>query len=182
MLENTQYQNQMIRPVPPRRRRNEAVPRCSPLSDFLFDGVRGVMHTDANCSAVTAPRGRMGTTQSPRRAVRLAPRGRPRCSVRGCAPEAEAAGTHTAHLAALTPPSSALRRPNCSLLGSRGRGRQTSFGDDGGGESHVDPLRAAQQVAGRPLRFTDSLDAPRSGHELAKYRLGLHPRELCPQA
>jgi hypothetical protein len=58
----------------------------------------------------------------------------------------------------------------------------TSSCIDGGSESYVNPLRAAQQIAGRPLRFTDSLDAPHSGHELAKYRMGLHSRELCPQA
>src|ERR1700759_5120530 len=58
----------------------------------------------------------------------------------------------------------------------------TSFRNDGGGEPHVDPLRAAQQVAGRPLRFADGLDALHSGDELAKYCMGLHSRELCPQA
>jgi hypothetical protein len=77
---------------------------------------------------------------------------------------------------------STRRRPDRRLCGSRGPIPQTSSRNDGGGESHVDPLRAAQQVAGRPLCFTDSLDAPRSGHELAKYRLCLHPRELCAQA
>ena len=58
----------------------------------------------------------------------------------------------------------------------------TSSCTDGGGEFHVESLRAAQQVAGRPLRFADGLDALHSGHQLAKYRLGLHPRELCAQA
>lgn len=50
------------------------------------------------------------------------------------------------------------------------------------GESHVHPLRAAQRAVGRPLCFTDNLYAARSGHQLAQYRLRLHPRELCPQA
>ena len=79
-------------------------------------------------------------------------------------------------------PSSTPRRPDRLLLRSCGPIPQTSSRNDGGGEFHVDPLGAAKQVAGRPQRFTDGLDAPRSGHELAKYCVRLHPRELCAQA
>jgi hypothetical protein len=52
----------------------------------------------------------------------------------------------------------------------------------GRGKSHVHPHRPPQRAVGRPLNVTDDLYAPRSGHELAKYRPRLHPRELRAQA